>query len=333
MNILETENIPEILIIGIGGAGNRIIDKMWTTVFPNTKTIALDTDKKILDSTHADLKILLGNGLNKRSAEENPDESANAVLEGRAGIEHLFKPEVIVFIVAGLCRGSGSGAAPQIARIAREKGALVIALVSLPCLIRDSWIQPLEDYLHHLIDSADSVIVVQNNWILENFCHNHPTEVYARVDGIILGVLKGLMNSLTPACLERCDPEDFRAIFRDTGLAIVLYGESDLNVVNTNESVVRNCLKSPSLNIHYHGAGGCFVLITGGNDLNRFDTEEIETSLTYDLDPHADVIRSSTIEKDMEGRVRVYAIVTEIQDHTSGEINHDSLEKNSEDTS
>jgi cell division protein FtsZ len=92
----------------------------------------------------------------------------------------------------------------------------------------------------------------------------------------------------------------------------VLHGESDLNVVNTNESVVRNCLKSPSLNIDYHGAGGCIVLIIGGNDLNRFDTQEIATSLTYNMDPHADVIWSSTIEKDMEGRVRVYAVVTGI---------------------
>jgi cell division protein FtsZ len=154
---------------------------------------------------------------------------------------------------------------------------------------------------------------VQNNWILPNFCVFYPTEVYAKVDIIILGALQGLLNSLTPTCLENCDPEDFRAIFRHRGLAIVLHGESDLNVVNTNESVVRNCLKSPSLNIDYHGARGCFVLITGGNDLNRFDTQEIATSLTYDLDPHADVIWSATIEKDMEGRVRVYAIVTGIR--------------------
>ncbi|MCK9592370.1 MAG: cell division protein FtsZ [Methanoregula sp.] len=303
---------PYILIIGNGGAGNHIIDSINSSRFPGVKTVTVDTDKKILDSTHTDLKILLGNGLNKRSGEENPDESANAVIEGRSGIEHLFEPGGIVFIVAGLCRSSGSGAAPQIAKIAREKGALVIALVSLPCLIQNSWIQPLEDYLHHLIDSADSVIVVQNNWIHEHFCYNHPTEIYTKVDGIILGVLESLVNSLTPTCLENCDPEDFRAIFRDRGLAIVLYGESDINVVNTNESVVRNCLKSPSLEINYHGAGGCFVLIMGGNDLNRFDTEEIATSLTYDLDPHADVIWSSTIKKDMEGHVRVYAIVTGI---------------------
>jgi len=308
----ETGNMPDILIIGIGRAGNNIIDKMWNSRFPNTKIIAVDTDQKILDSTHADLKILLGNNLNERSGQENPDESANAVKEGRSGIEHLFKPGVIVFIVAGLCRGPWSGAAPQIAKIAREKGALVIALVSLPCVIHGSWKHPLEDYLHHLIDAADSAIVMQNNWILPNFCVFYPTEVYAKVDIIIRGVLQGLLNSLTPACLENCDPEDFRAIFRHRGLAIVLHGESDLNVVNTNESVVRNCLKSPSLNIDYHGAGGCIVLIIGGNDLNRFDTQEIATSLTYNMDPHADVIWSSTIEKDMEGRVRVYAVVTGI---------------------
>ncbi len=308
----ENDPIPDILVVGIGSAGIHIIDTMNSSRFPGIKTVALDSDKKILDSSRADRKILSENRLNKRSVEGNPDGSPNAVMEGRSDPDDLFEPGAIVFIIAGLCRGSGPGAAPQVAKIAREKGALVIALVSLPYLIQDIWIQPLEDYLHYLIDSADSVIVLQNNWILENFCHNYPTEVYARVDGIIHGVLEGLVTSLTPTCLENCDPEDFRAIFRDRGLAIVLYGESDLNVVNTNESVVRNCLKFPSLNIDYHGARGCFVLITGGNDLNRFDTGEIATSLTYDLDPHADVIWSSRIEKDMEGRVRVYAIVTGI---------------------
>ncbi len=308
----ETGKIPNILVIGVGGAGNKIIDKFWTARFNFVKTVAINADQQVLDSIHADLKILFGNGLNRISGEGNPDQFPNAVMEGRSNLDDLFEPGAIVFIIAGLCRGSGPGAAPQIAKIAREKGALVIALVSLPCLIRDGGVQPLEDYLHHLIDSADSVIVLQNNWILENFCHNYPTEVYAKVDGIILGVLEGLVTSLTLTCLENCDAEDFRAIFRDRGLAIVLYGESDLNVINTNESVVRNCLKSPSLNINYHGARGCFVLITGGNDLNRFDTEEIATSLTYDLDPHAEIVWSSRIEKDMEGRVRVYAIVTGI---------------------
>ena len=82
MNMIETGNMPDILIIGVGRAGNNIIDKMWTTRFPTTKIIALDTDQKILDSTHADLNILLRKELNKRSGQENLEESANAVMEG-----------------------------------------------------------------------------------------------------------------------------------------------------------------------------------------------------------------------------------------------------------
>ena len=311
MNVTNTGKIPEILVIGVGKAGNKIIDRFWTAS-STILTVAADTDEQVLDSTHADLKILLSKSQSKKPEEENQAGFSTAVTEKWSDIDCLIGSETIVFILEGYGRSAGSGESYEVAKIAREKGALVIALVSLPCLIKDGGIHPLEDYLHHLIDSADSVIVLQNNWILENFCHTFPTEVYAKMDGIILGVLEGLVTSLTLTCLEKCDREDFRAIFGNRGLAIVLYGESDLNVVNTNESVVRNCLKSPSLNIDYQGARGCFVLIAGGNDLNRFDTEEIATSLTYDLDRHAEIVWSSRIEKEMEGRVRVYAIITGI---------------------
>jgi cell division protein FtsZ len=309
----ETGKAPDILVIGVGGAGNTIIDAVWTTRFPQVKTVAADTDKQDLDSTHADLKILLGNDLIKRSGKENPDESANAVTEARSEIERLFKPETIVFVVAGIGGGAGSVAAPQVAKIAREKGALVIAIIFLPFQIHKTWINQGKDSLQQLISFADSVIVIDNDRFRSLNNNESPSGVYAKVDEIILGVLKGLITAVIIPCLINCDLDDFQAIFKNRGLSIVLHGESANNVVNTNESVVRNCLNCPSLNVDYRGAQGCFVLITGGNDLNLYDTEEIATSLTYDISLHADVVWSANIEKSMDGRVCVYAIMTGIR--------------------
>jgi len=309
----ETGKIPDILIIGVGGAGNTIIDKMRTIRFSHVKTVAVDTDKQVLDSTHADLKILLGNGLIKRSVEGNSDESANAITKARPGIDHLFEPETIVFIIAGLGGCAGSGAAPQVAKIAREKGALVIAIVLFPFRIQRKTVKIAEEGLHELLMYADSVIVIDNDRYRSLYFNKSPSGVYAKADEIILDVLRGLITAVTIPCLINCDLDDFQAIFSNRGLSIVLHGESGNNVVNTNESVVRNSLNCPSLNVDYRGARGCFVVIMGGNDLNLYDTEEIATSLTYDLDPHAEIVWSATIEKSMEGRVRVYAIVTGIR--------------------
>jgi len=313
VNITEPGKNPEILIIGIGGTGSGIVDDLWTMRFPNCKTIAIDTEKQVFDRTHADLRILLGNGLIQGGRKGDPAMSACALRGVEPEIASLVTPGGVVLVTAGLGGGAGSGAAPQVARIAREKGALVIALITMPFHTLMGTIDTANEGLCQLLRHADTVIVMDNDRYLKRFCTHSIGQIHSKVNGIIADVITGIIKSLTIPCLINAEYEDFRVIFGNKGLAIVLDGESEFGVTNTNDSVVRNCLNSLSPDIDYRTASACFVLITAGSDLNRYDAEVIATSLTYEIDPHADVVWTANVEAPVEGRVRVYAIMAGIR--------------------
>ena len=319
---------PRFVLIGCGGAGNIIVDKIGTSGLLGVKTVAIDTDKQDLNLTHADRKILLGNGLYNGWMEGNPAESANAVIEARDEIESLFQPGDVVFIVAGLGGGAGSGASPQVAKIAREKGAFVIAIISLPFQIKQRWINQGQESLKLLLQHTESVIVIDN----EQFRWRHQNEpvpvAYEKADEIILGVIRGLITVVTLPCLIGSTLNDLLVLFRNRGLAIVLDGEAGIADGNKNEAVVRKCLVSPSLDVDYRKASGCFIIVTGGYDMDLIDADEISSSLTYEMDPHADTVWSAIAEKPMEGRVRVYSIVTGIppaEKHIHSQLNFATL--------
>jgi cell division protein FtsZ len=131
------------------------------------------------------------------------------------------------------------------------------------------------------------------------------------MDQLIGETVKGISETITEPSLINIDYADVRAIMSKGGVAVMLVGESKQQ--NKAESVVRECLSNPMLDIDYRGATGSLIHITGGTDLTLQDAEEIATSLTYELDPHADVIWGARVRSDMEGKVRVLAIMTGVK--------------------
>jgi cell division protein FtsZ len=131
------------------------------------------------------------------------------------------------------------------------------------------------------------------------------------MDQLIGETVKGISETITEPSLINIDYADVRAIMSKGGVAVMLVGESKQQ--NKSESVVRECLSNPMLDIDYRGATGSLIHITGGSDLTLQDAEEIATSLTYELDPHADVIWGARVRNDMEGKVRVLAIMTGVE--------------------
>jgi cell division protein FtsZ len=131
------------------------------------------------------------------------------------------------------------------------------------------------------------------------------------MDQLIGETVKGISETITEPSLINIDYADVRAIMSKGGVAVMLVGESKQQ--NKAESVVRECLSNPMLDIDYRGATGSLIHITGGSDLTLQDAEEIATSLTYELDPHADVIWGARVRNDMEGKVRVLAIMTGVK--------------------
>jgi cell division protein FtsZ len=310
--------IPHFVLIGCGGAGITVIDRIGKDHIPEVKTVTADTDNKALTSTRSDVQILLGNNLITGWRDGNPAESAHAVFEERLAFERMFAPGGIVFIVTGLGGGAGSGAGPQIAKIARDKGSLVIAIALFPFRIQRKTVKNAEDGLCELLKFADSVIVMDNDRYRNILSHLSADMVYAKVNGIAVDVISRLIESISLPYLINIDPDDFPALFRNKGMAIILSGESGDADGNKNEQVVRLCLNSPSFDIDYRSATGCIVLITAGQQFKRDDTGKIVSLLTNELNPTADVVWCSNKNTSMKGRVKVYGIMTGIQYHFSG---------------
>jgi cell division protein FtsZ len=303
---------PRIVIIGCGGAGNNTVNRIHHMGVSGAETIAINTDKQHLDMIQADKRILIGKSLTKGlGAGGYPDVGKRAAEMARPTLEAILESADLVFITAGMGGGTGTGSAPVVASIAKEQGAIVVGMVSYPFQVEKARLIRAEEGLEALAAAADSVIVLDNNR-LKNFVPNLPLgQAFSVMDQLIGETVKGISETITEPSLINIDYADVRAIMSKGGVAVMLVGESKQQ--NKAESVVRECLSNPMLDIDYRGATGSLIHITGGTDLTLQDAEEVATSLTYELDPHADVIWGARVRSDMEGKIRVLAIMTGVK--------------------
>ena len=303
---------PRIMVIGCGGAGNNTINRLYHMGITGAETIAINTDKQHLDMIQAGKRVLIGKSLTKGlGAGGYPDIGKRAAEMARPTLESLMESADLVFVTAGMGGGTGTGSAPVVAQIAKEQGAIVVGMVSYPFQVEKARLLRAEEGLENLSKNADSVIVLDNNRLL-SYVPNLPIgQAFSVMDQLISETVKGISETITEPSLIQLDYADVRAIMSKGGVAVMLVGESKQQ--NKAESVVHECLSHPLLDIDYRGATGSLIHITGGNDLTLADAEEIASSLTYELDPHADVIWGARIRNEFEGKVRVMAIMTGVR--------------------
>ncbi|WOF15970.1 cell division protein FtsZ [Methanoplanus sp. FWC-SCC4] len=303
---------PRIVIVGCGGAGNNTINRLYHMKVKGAETIAVNTDKQHLEMIQADKRVLVGKSLTKGlGAGGFPDVGKRAAEMARTTLEGLLQDADLVFVTAGMGGGTGTGVAPVVAQIAKEQGAIVVGMVSYPFQVEKARLIRAEEGLDTLANAADSVIVLDNNRLM-SFVPNLPLgQAFSVMDQLIAETVKGISETITEPSLINIDYADVRAIMSKGGVAVMLVGESKQQ--NKSESVVHECLNHPLLDIDYRGATGGLIHITGGSDLTLSDAEDIASTLTYELDPHADVIWGARINSEFEGKVRVMAIMTGVK--------------------
>jgi len=308
----EISGQPRIIIVGCGGAGNNTINRLHHMGVSGAETIAVNTDHQHLKMIQADKRILVGKSLTKGlGAGGYPEIGKKAAEMSRTTLENALESADLCFITAGMGGGTGTGTAPVVAQIAKEQGAIVVGMVSYPFDVEKARLIRAEDGLEALSKAANSVILLDNNK-LKTFVPNLPlAQSFSVMDQLIGETIKGITETITEPSLINIDYADVRAIMSKGGVATMLVGESKQQ--NKAESVVKECLSNPMLDIDYRGATGALIHITGGSDLTLIETEEIASSLTHELDPSADVIWGARIRGDMEGKVRVLAIMTGVQ--------------------
>ena len=309
----EYENFgePKIVIIGCGGAGGNTINRLHSIGVKGAETIAINTDKQALDLVEADKKLLVGKTITRGlGAGGYPEVAERCAEQARGKLEEMLKGADLVFVTAGMGGGTGSGTAPVVADIAKKHGAIVIGMVSTPFNVERARIIKGDQALQKLRKRCDSVIVLDNNRLLE-FVPNLPIDqAFSVMDQLIAETVKGISETITQPSLINLDYADVKAIMGEGGVAVMLWGEGKTQ--DGASTIVGNALNHPLLDVDYRGASGALVHITGGPDLTLKAAEEIAENLTYELDSHANVIWGARVIPEFEGRVRVMAVMTGI---------------------
>ncbi|PNX45395.1 MAG: cell division protein FtsZ [Thermoplasmata archaeon M9B1D] len=308
----ELFGTPRITIVGCGGAGGNTVTRLNKLGVKGAKTIAINTDKMALDLVEADHKLIIGARLTRGlGAGGFPDVGDRAARESIHEIEELVKDSDLVFITAGMGGGTGTGSAPVVAEIAKKHNAVVTCMVSTPFNVERARLIKADEGLDKLRVKADSTVVLDNNRLLE-FVPNLPiNQAFSVMDQMIAETVKGITETITVPSLINLDYADMKAIMDQGGLSIMLWGEAEED--SGVDTIVKEALNHPLLNVDYRGATGALVHITGGPSMSLKYVQDVAKSLTEDLDCYSNVILGARVLPEFEGKCRVMAIMTGVQ--------------------
>ena len=256
--------------------------------------------------------MLIGRNLTKGlGAGGFPEIGQRAARESTRELEEMLDGSNLVFVCAGMGGGTGTGSAPIVAEIAKKQGATVTAMVSTPFNVERARLIKADEGLDQLRLMADSTVVLDNNRLLE-FVPNLPiNQAFSVMDQMIAETVKGISETITIPSLINLDFADMKAIMNAGGLSIMLWGEA--NVSDGVDTVVREALNHPLLNVDYRGANGALVHVTGGSDMSLKYVQDLAKDLTKDLDCYANVILGARVVPDFECKCRVMAIMTGVE--------------------
>src|SRR3990167_4762236 len=306
---MTTIGQANIKVVGCGGAGSNATNWLYKKGIQGAEVIAMNTDKQHLDLMNADRKILIGKDLTRGlGCGGYPEKGRDCAKESIHDIKEVLKDTDMVFICAGMGGGTGTGSAPIVAQIAKEAGAIVIGTVTMPFEIERARIDKAEFGLQQLRDASDTVIVIDNNRLVQ-IAGNLPIEqAFAVANELIATMIKGIVEIIAVPSLVNLDYADVKAIMANGEVSVIGIGESDSE--HRVEEAVRRALSNPLLDVNYEGATGALLHVTGGNDLTSDEVSKIGDMVTEALDPDANVIWGARISNDMKGRVRVMTIIT-----------------------
>jgi len=269
----------------------------------------MNTDKQHLDISEADHKVLIGRDLTKGlGAGGYPNVGNEAAKETISEIKDLLKKADMVFVCAGMGGGTGTGAAPVVARTAKETGAIVIGTVTMPLDIERARVDKAEFGLQQLRDTCDTVIVIDNNRLV-TIAGNLPLkQAFAVANELLSTMIKGIVETIAVPSLVNLDYADVKAIMTSGGMSVIGIGES--NTDQKVEEAVKRALSNPLLDVSYTGATGALIHVTGGEDLTLDDVSRVGEIVTEALDDDAQVIWGARISEDMTGKLRIMTIIT-----------------------
>ncbi|MBI4145412.1 cell division protein FtsZ [Candidatus Woesearchaeota archaeon] len=301
-----------IKVIGVGGAGNNMVSWLYKKGIKGAEIIACNTDKQHLDISEADKKFLLGRDTTRGlGCGGYPQKGTESAQESIMALKEALRSSDMVFICAGMGGGTGTGAAPVVASVAKESGAIVIGTVTMPFNIERARVDKAEFGLQQLRQNSDTVVVIDNNRLVQIAGNLPVQQAFAVANELISTMIKGIVETIAIPSLVNLDFADVKAIMTNGGVAAIGIGSSDTN--NRVEEAVRGALSNPLLDIKYNGATGALIHVTGGPDMTLDEINRVGELVTESMDDDANVIWGARVEDEMKGKVMVMTIITGVK--------------------
>jgi cell division protein FtsZ len=307
-----------ITVIGCGGAGSNTVNRMKAEGITGASMYALNTDAQHLYEVDADEKILLGDEtVGGRGAGSLPQVGEEAAKESIDSIREAVGDADMVFVTAGMGGGTGTGAAPVVAKAAREAGALTISVVSTPFTsegeVRRS---NAEAGLARLRGASDTVIVVPNDKLLDTVSEMPIQKAFKVCDEVLMRSVKGITELITKNGMVNLDFSDIRTVMGNGDVAMIGLGESSNgDRTDTNRSLrsVEEALNSPLLDVDISGASSVLVNVTGGPEMSIEEAEGVVEEVYERVDPSARIIWGAAVEEDLSDTIQTMIVVTGVE--------------------
>lgn len=287
----EVEAFARIKVLGVGGSGKNAVNHMINSKTKGVEFVAINTDAQELHSSLAKKKIHIGKNLTRGlGAGMNPEMGKRAAEETREEVQETIKGADMVFIAGGLGGGTCSGASAVVARVAKELGALTVAVVTKPFFFEGMQRMRIADQaLEDLKKSVDAIIVIPNDRLLAAISKETTARsAFAMCDEILRQAVEGISDLITTPGFINIDFADIRAVMENAGPALM--GVGTASGEKRAEEAAKMAINSPLLEVSIHGAKGVLFSIAGGDDLTMFEIQDAAKIITESVDPNAKII-------------------------------------------
>jgi cell division protein FtsZ len=315
----DVSPVARIKVIGVGGGGGNALNRMIKSNIKGIEFIAVNTDAQALYHSEATTKINIGKATTRGlGAGSSPEVGRQAAEESSEEIKQALDGADMVFITCGLGGGTGTGASPVIAELARDLGILTVGVVTKPFGFEGHRRKTqAEEGLENLKNKVDTLITIPNDKILSLIDKKTPlTEAFTVVDDVLRQGVQGISDLITVHGMINVDFADVKAIMENAGSALmgIGYGTGE----NRATEAARAAIESPLLEMDIQGAKGILFNITGGSDLSMFEVDEAARIITEAADPEANIIFGSVINDSYTGEIKITVVATGFEDHKRG---------------
>ncbi len=317
------DSVVTIKVIGVGGGGNNVVNRMIADGMEGVDFIAANTDKPFLDVSRATYKVQLGEKLTGgRGAGADPEKGRKAAEESRAQIAKTLENTDMVFITAGMGGGTGTGAAPIVADVAKEMGILTVGVVTKPFNFEGRRrMQQAEKGIEDLRDKVDSLVIIPNERL------KYATDqkitflnAFQIADDVLKQAVQSISDLIKKTGLINLDFADVSAVMKDAGMAHMGVGRASGK--NKAEEAAKMAISSPLLETSIDGAKGVLVNFTGPLDMSMDEVDAAASLVSAAVHPDANIIFGTTFDESMEDEIRITVIATGFEDNYPGALSN-----------